>query len=309
MYEDTSTAQQSENNQREICLETLGDEKEPVVEIYSKTSSQREDCQHKKIYLKGLKDGGHQFALRSFLSIVFCVFSAIIIVRSHESMQSNTEVLHMYLSLKGISSAISIGLLLVDLSGILISARAFYGLVPDEEFIWPSENLFVLHAKGFMVALLTPVIIIAGILVHMNNVRIFWCVGQFTTRNIKSETRWWSRLSFATDVLQVYILMILAIFVVFNCDQPVDIFVNMVAVQAFSKLDDQTVYAWFQRHETVIENAKLYFKWKSKSGEDMDFEEYHKEVIEPLMVTVPCLDSHPVIFRRTTVDSSSEENS
>jgi len=298
------------NSTREICLESIPqDADERVIEVYSKTVSQTRDYPHKKIYLRGLKDHGREFCFKTFLSVLFCVFSGIIIVRSTENIRSNREVLHMNLSLKIIAAAISIGLLIVELTEILVSASAFYGLVPDEEFIWPSDNFFVLHVKGFILALATPIILICGILVHLNTVRRFWCVGNFTSRHIKRETRWWTRVSFASDVVQVYILMILAIFLVFDSERPIDIFVNMVAVQAFSKLDDQTVHAWFQRHEPLIENAKLYFKWKSENGHDIDFEEYHKEVIEPIKAELPCLDSHAVIFNRETINSSSEDNS
>jgi len=311
MYEDTTTNENSEINQGKICLESVphGDANDRVIEIYSKTVSQTTDYPHKKIYLRGLKDSGREFCFKTLLSLLFCVFSVIVILRSNENMRDNSEVLHVYLSLKIIAAAISIGLLIVELTEILVSTRAFYGLVPDEEFIWPSENFFVLHVKGLILAVATPVILICGILVHLNTIRRFWCVGHFTSRHIRTEARWWTRVSFASDVLQVYILMILAIFLVFNSERPIDIFVNMVAVQAFSKLDDQTVHAWFQRHEPVIENAKLYFKWKSENGHDIDFEEYHKEVIEPIKAELPCLDSHAVIFNRATINSSSEDNS
>jgi len=75
----------------------------------------------------------------------------------------------------------------------------------------------------------------------------------------------------------------------------------------FSKLDDETVCAWFQKYDSVVETAELYFKWKSKSEEDIDFEEYYKEVIEPTQVTCAVLDLHPVIFNRQTQSDSDDD--
>jgi len=74
--------------------------------------------------------------------------------------------------------------------------------------------------------------------------------------------------------------MVLTVYVIFMCEVPIDIFVNMVAVQVFSKLDDDTVRAWYQRYVSVIDTAGLYFQWKKENGDDADFEEYYLELIE-----------------------------
>merc|ERR1719334_166408 len=120
-------------------------------------------------------------------------------MKSNDSIRSNTEVLHKNVIMKICATAISILLLFIDLTGILLRTKAFYGLVPDEEFKWPEEHILMLHVKGFILALCTPFIIIVGMLVHSNNVRTFWC-GNFTSGNVILEARWWTRVSFATDV-------------------------------------------------------------------------------------------------------------
>jgi len=229
-----------------------------------------------KIYLKSLMNGAHPFMLKTFLSVCLVYFSHAMIEQSRETLDDNWEILDEYINLKIICSTVSVLLLYVELTSVITISHNFRAMAPDEELRDISDKgLFKLHLTAFFAALLSPGIFVVCILSHIRNV-ILWFFGQ--PWDYKHEMRWWTRLSFVADVVQVYMLIVLTVIVTFLCETPIDIFVNIVAVQMFSRLDDETVRMWFQRDSNVIEISDLYFSWKTENGDEVDFGAYYKEL-------------------------------
>jgi len=81
------------------------------------------------------------------------------------------------------------------------------------------------------------------------------------------------------DVFQTALLFPLAVVIIFVSETPIDVFVNVVALQVFGSLDDIIAYALSNqsRKGNILRVFDLYFKWSDMKNAHTEFHEDQME--------------------------------
>jgi len=212
------------------------------------------------------------FLAKAFLQIVMASFSVVVMVLGYPLMDYDKNY-----TLKVCGVIFSEGLLVFAFYEAIITAVV---LLAERSTRKEMEDDAMDDKTDFCVNILIGIIflVISPLFIPCLIVALIFA----------QNKRWYgaSILIGLIDILQTALLFPLAVVVIFVSETPIDVFVNVVALQIFGNLDDTIAYAlsYKFRKEIVRKLMDLYFKWSDTSGKG--FDEAQIEQLRALVIEI-----------------------
>jgi len=206
---------------------------------------------------------------KMFLQMVMGVFTVVVMVLGYPLMDYDNDY-----TLKVCGVLFSEFLLLFAFYETVITAKALFAVGSTrqeiEEDAIANINFCLIVFIGILWIVLSPLLILFII-----------CICIFVNPSNTAAV-----LIGIIDVFQTALLFPLAVVVIFVSETPIDVFVNVVALQIFGNLDDIIAYAlsYNFRKEINRRALDLYFKWSDMSGKG--FNEAQIEQLRALVIEI-----------------------